>query len=227
MWWNLWNANATSAYSGVINEGNGNFLDHSNVDRTALRGLQQADEDGVARLATIFPGHYSGRTNHIHIIAHANVTVNPNNTVSGDHIKHIGQFFFDQDLLDKVRTVHPYTENPYAVTLNNVDDTFRQETAYPNSDPVFHYKYLGNKLEDGLLIWVRIGVNISASWDDDEYSFVRTAKGGKYSCGTGRITSNFTQNGDEYGDNVDFKELPGESGPGKAVYPNPHGNKTN
>lgn len=90
-------------YTGVINEGNGNFLDHSNVNRTALRGLQQANEDGVARLTTILPGHYSGRTNHMHVIAHSHVTVNPNNTISGGSIQHIGQFFFDEDSLDKAR----------------------------------------------------------------------------------------------------------------------------
>lgn len=224
MWWDLWNANSTGVYTGVINEGNGNFLDHSNVNRTALRGLQQADEDGVARLTTIFPGHYSGRTNHIHVIAHSNVTVNPNNTISGGSIQHIGQFFFDEDLLDKVRQVWPYTENPYEITTNAEDDTFHQETAYSNSDPVFHYEFLGDKLEDGLLMWVRIGVNVSASWED-EYSFARTAQGVKYSCGTGRITSNYTQDGTDCTNNVDVKNLPGESAPGPVVYPNPH-NKT-
>ncbi|ODM20963.1 hypothetical protein SI65_04016 [Aspergillus cristatus] len=195
-----------------------------NVNRTALRGLQQADEDGVARLTTIFPGHYSGRTNHIHVIAHSKVTVNPNNTISGGSIQHIGQFFFDEDLLDKVRQVWPYTENPYEITTNAEDDTFHQETAYSNSDPVFHHEYLGDKLEDGLLMWVRIGVNVSTSWED-EYSFVRTAQGVKYSCGTGRITSNYTQDGTDCTNNVDVKNLPGESAPGRVVYPNPH-NKT-
>ena len=139
-------------YTGVINERNGNFLDHSNVNRTALRGLQQANEDGVARLTTILPGHYSGRTNHIHVIAHSNVTVNPNNTISGGSIQHIGQFFFDEDSLDKARQFWPYTENPYAITTNAEGDTFHQETAYSNSDPVLHYEYLGDKLEDGLLM---------------------------------------------------------------------------
>lgn len=80
MWWDLWNANATGVHSGVINEGNGNFLGHNNVNHTVLQSLQQADEDGVARLTTIFPGYYCGRTNHIHIIALANATVNPNNS---------------------------------------------------------------------------------------------------------------------------------------------------
>lgn len=43
-------------------------------------------------------------------------------------------------------------------------------------------------------MWVPIGVNVSTSWED-EYSFVGTAQGVKYSCGTGRTTSNYTQVG--------------------------------
>lgn len=59
---------------------------------------------------------------------------------------------------------------------------------------MFHYEYLGDKLENRLLMWVTIGVNVTASWED-EYSFMRMAQGVKYSCGTGRITSNYTQDG--------------------------------
>ncbi len=35
-----------------------------------LRGAQAANEDGIARSTTIYPGHYQGRTVHIHAKVH-------------------------------------------------------------------------------------------------------------------------------------------------------------
>ncbi|KJK63136.1 intradioldioxygenaselike [Aspergillus parasiticus SU-1] len=223
MWWDMWNANATGVYSGVINEGNGDFTDHSNVNNTFLRAVQLADEDGVAQIKTIFPGHYTGRTNHIHIIAHTDVTVLKNGTITGGSIAHTGQFFFDQDLIDKVSQTYPYTQNPYQVTGNKLDDTFHQETAYSASDPVFHYEYLGDSIEDGLFLWVRIGVNASANWDNGvgEHSFTYGANGGKYSCGTGRIGANYTTADEDCTGSTNVGDLPGENGPGPAVYSAP------
>ncbi|KAL4819914.1 Intradiol ring-cleavage dioxygenase [Aspergillus spinulosporus] len=198
MWWDMWNANATGVYSGVINEGNGDFTDHSNVNNTFLRAIEQVDQDGVAKIKTIFPGHYTGRTNHIHIIAHTDVTVLKNGTITGGSIAHTGQFFFDQALID-------------------------EETAYSASDPVFHYEYLGDTLEDGLFMWVRIGVNASANWTDGnpEHSFVYGEQGGRYSCGTGRIGVNYTTADEECTGDTNVGDLPGENGPGPAVYDSP------
>lgn len=61
----IWSANSTGVYSGVQSNGNGNYDDTSNLDNIALRGIQQADDDGVVQFSTIFPGHYTGRTTHI------------------------------------------------------------------------------------------------------------------------------------------------------------------
>ncbi|KAL4758799.1 Intradiol ring-cleavage dioxygenase [Aspergillus foveolatus] len=170
MWWDMWNANATGVYSGVIIEGNGDFTDHSNVNNTFLRAVQQANQDG-------------------------------NGTITGGSIAHTGQFFFDQAPIDEVSKTYPYTENTYPVTGNALDDTFHQETAYSASDPVFHYEYLGDTLEDGHFVWVRIGVNASANWNDGnpEHSFVYGEQGGRCS---------YTNVG----------ELPGKNGSGPEVY---------
>lgn len=58
-------ANSTGVYSGVESSANGNSDDASNLDNIALRGIQQADDDGVVQFSTIFPGHYTGRATHI------------------------------------------------------------------------------------------------------------------------------------------------------------------
>ncbi len=135
---------------------------------------------------------------------------------TGGSIAHIGQFFFDQALIDKVSQTYPYTQNPYVPIGNALDDTFHQETAYSASDPVFHYEYLGDTLADGLFMWVRVGVNASASWPSEQ-SFVYGADGGKYSCGTGRIGANYTSDDENCQNDVNVGALPGEKGPGPAV----------
>lgn len=93
----LWNCNSTGVYSGVQASGNGNENDARNLNATFLRGIAKADEDGVVQFETIFPGHYSGRTNHHHVIAHLDPTILPNNTLVGGTVPYISQLFWDQD----------------------------------------------------------------------------------------------------------------------------------
>lgn len=56
----IWQANATGVYSGVVGLDNGNFEDKSNVNTNFLRGIQQTNSNGVVQFQTIFPGHYEG-----------------------------------------------------------------------------------------------------------------------------------------------------------------------
>lgn len=56
----IWQANATGVYSGVIGLDNGNFEDKSNLNTNFLRGVQQTNSNGVVQFQTIFPGHYEG-----------------------------------------------------------------------------------------------------------------------------------------------------------------------
>lgn len=48
-WFDIWNCNSTGVYSGVQSSGNGNSNDASNLDNTALRGIQQSDDEGVVK----------------------------------------------------------------------------------------------------------------------------------------------------------------------------------
>ena len=101
----------------------------------------------------------------------------PNNTLSGGHVAHIGQLFFDQDLISKVEDTYPYNTNDIAITQNADDHVVEDETEDSNSDPFFEYALLGDKLEDGILAWVTMGVNVSASYDAD-YAASLTRDGG-------------------------------------------------
>lgn len=84
--------------------------------------------------------------------------------------------FWDEDLLDIVEASYPYNTNTIPRT-NNVDDgVFITETENTTTDPVIEYVYLGDELSDGLLGWITIGINVSAT-QDPNYSFRWTDTG--------------------------------------------------
>lgn len=58
----VWQANATGVYAGVIGMDNGDFEDKSNLNTTFLRGVQPSNSNGVVQFKTIFPGHYDGES---------------------------------------------------------------------------------------------------------------------------------------------------------------------
>ncbi|KAL4811476.1 Intradiol ring-cleavage dioxygenase [Aspergillus unguis] len=179
LYWDLWSCNTTGVYSGIDSDMNGNGNDAANLNRTSLRGIQKTDEDGVAGFKTIFPGHYAGRTTHYHIIAHLNATVLPNNTLTGGYVPHVGQVFFDQDLIYEVEATAPYNTNEVAITTNADDHVVSDETENSDSDPFLEYAFLGDSLADGLVAWVTLGVNVSANHDSSvSYAATLTENGG-------------------------------------------------
>lgn len=60
----LWHCDAAGLYSGF--EGQGDARAVSTAGQHFLRGTALADEDGIARFGTIWPGWYRGRAPHIH-----------------------------------------------------------------------------------------------------------------------------------------------------------------
>lgn len=114
----VWNCNATGVYSGV-SESSG----QAGIDTTFLRGIQLTDHDGVVQFETIFPGHYSGRAIHTHLLSHMNATVQSNGTISvwNKAVSHIGQLFWPEDLRQEIEALEPYASNTVAVTTNDED----------------------------------------------------------------------------------------------------------
>lgn len=100
------------------------------------------------------------------------------NTLTHLSKKDIGQFFWDQDLIDAVEATSPYNTNTQPLTTNAEDHVFgEQETEGTTSDPVFNYVYLGDDVSDGLFTWIVVGINVSASYTPT-YSFQLTEDGG-------------------------------------------------
>ncbi|ETO82966.1 hypothetical protein F444_02948, partial [Phytophthora nicotianae P1976] len=116
--------------------------------------------DGVASYTSIFPGHYTSRATHIHILGTYNGTLLENNTYSGGYASHVGQLFFDQDLISEVELTAPYNTNTQEVTANG-DDSILSEEAAEDFDPFFEYVLLGDSVSDGVLAWISVGVDMT------------------------------------------------------------------
>ncbi|KAJ5205322.1 Intradiol ring-cleavage dioxygenase core [Penicillium cf. griseofulvum] len=158
----MWHCNSTGVYSGVVANGNGNSGDDTNLDATFNRGVQKSNEDGVVQFQSTFPGHYTGRTTHIHVLTHpaSETELLPNGTISGlytTHSSHVGQVFFDQDLISAVEEVAPYSSNTQSLTTNVNDGILGQEL--DTIDPLMQYIYLGDNVSDGIFAWISVGID--------------------------------------------------------------------
>ncbi|KAF2875996.1 Intradiol ring-cleavage dioxygenase [Massariosphaeria phaeospora] len=172
----LWGSNATGVYTGVVAKGNG---DGSNtaVATNALRGVQPTGKNGTATFTTVIPGHYVGRTNHLHTIIHHGAQLLANNTIRGGTISHVGQFYIEQNFLAQVEATAPYNTNKQAITKNAVDPLFNMGKQ-GGDDPVMKISLIGSKIEDGLYATIDIGVNPKAKQNPQAVN-LWTAKGGQ------------------------------------------------
>lgn len=117
----------------------------------------------------MFPGHYTGRTPHLHIATHHPdyaEWLRGNNTMQNNVVTHNGQLYYDQRLIDAVRALPAYAGNTQRFVRNDADSFFKHAASV--SDPVFSYFFLNRhtderygKVEDGILAWKLVGVNMT------------------------------------------------------------------
>lgn len=154
----IWHCNSTGVYGGVAVNGNGvGSSDKTNLNNTWLRGAQKTDKDGAVQFSALFPGFYQGRATHIHVAVHLNATELANGTLIDTTAAHVGQMYFDQDLIGEVNKLAPYTDNKQGFTTNAQDMILNGVQG--DSDPIMEYTRLGEGLQDGLLAWLSIGIN--------------------------------------------------------------------
>ncbi|KFA70071.1 hypothetical protein S40285_03316 [Stachybotrys chlorohalonatus IBT 40285] len=172
----MWHCNSTGVYSGVSASGNGDSTDETNINNTFLRGIQPTDADGVAQFQSLFPGHYTGRATHIHILVHTNATLYANQTLGNEvYASHVGQAFFDQSLITEVEALAPYSTNTQELTLNEDDSILAEEAA--TTDPFLDFTYLGDSVADGLFAWLAFGINTTYSSEVSPASFLYESGG--------------------------------------------------
>jgi hypothetical protein len=103
---------------------------------------------------------------HIHILAHnANETlVRTNGTLlesnATTHSSHVGQIFFDQDLISLIEATAPYNTNTQEITLNADDQILSEEAA--DMDPFVEWVQLSDDITDGIMAWISIGIDPTA-----------------------------------------------------------------
>ncbi|KAG9190724.1 hypothetical protein G6011_08812 [Alternaria panax] len=92
-----------------------------------------------------------------------NTTVNANATLSGGHVTHVGQMFFDQDFITLADTVEPYASNEQEVTSNSGDSILAKEAE--DVDPFVEYIMLSDDISEGLFGWLAFGMDSSNSYN--------------------------------------------------------------
>lgn len=146
-----------------------------------LRGALPTDENGVAEFTSIFPGYYTGRATHVHTKVFPEWQTLPNGTFTSGRLVHTGQFFVDDKLNEAVDKISPYDRNPLLApgkggrTRNWEDSLQIFDESFDNGYmPMFDIEFLGGVLQQGLIGYVTMGVNMSA-----EYEAVWTPESGK------------------------------------------------
>lgn len=89
---------------------------------TFLRGIQRTDSRGIVTFRTIVPGLYAGRTNHIHFKVRVQDT-----SLAGEHVSHVGQVFFPEELMLRLMRAEPYRRNTVARTTQSEDPVFAHQ----------------------------------------------------------------------------------------------------
>ena len=110
----VWHADAGGIYSDESVE--------NTVGQTYLRGYQVTDANGLVTFKTIFPGWYSGRTVHIHVMIR---TVSSSGAATFEFTT---QLFFDPALTLTIMANAPYNTRGNPDTTNSTDNIYNSET---------------------------------------------------------------------------------------------------
>jgi protocatechuate 3,4-dioxygenase beta subunit len=147
----IWQCDALGVYSDESSE--------STVGQTWLRGVQFTDAKGIAEFVSIYPGHYAGRTTHIHVKVHISGAAK-NGTYSGGHVSHTGQLLFDDAITTEVYALTPYTSDTASRVLNTSDHVYEEQGG---SKSMLTLTKLGSAVSDGFLGVVRLVVDPAAT----------------------------------------------------------------
>jgi protocatechuate 3,4-dioxygenase beta subunit len=119
----VWHVSAGGRYSNIPGQGTGGL--------TWFRGVQFADANGIAQFRSVFPGWYPGRTTHIHAKVYPQTGWELNT-----------QLYFNDDFIDHVYALPPYSVHGPKDTPNALDVAFIPEAllkAKLATDPLFSF----------------------------------------------------------------------------------------
>jgi protocatechuate 3,4-dioxygenase beta subunit len=143
----VWHCDALGSYSDEPSEGT--------TGQTYLRGTQITDPAGVVEFRTIFPGHYQGRTTHIHVKVHVGGQVS-GGRYTGGRVSHTGQFFTPDAINSEVYGHPPYARDTAPIVTHGEDMVYTQQQG---SSGELTMRKLGRSAEGGYLAAITVGVD--------------------------------------------------------------------
>ncbi|KAL8286217.1 hypothetical protein RQP46_004705 [Phenoliferia psychrophenolica] len=182
----IWHANTTGHYAGhadpdpdLIWEGPAAYgvrkglltkFPRWNNDETWLRAAWPTNKNGVSQFSSIFPGYYTGRATHVHVKVHTKWTPHTNGTFTSGQQVHTGQLFVDDSINEVIDKIHPYTTNPIKDKWGRTRNWADSLNIYPESfgngyQPTFEIEKLGGVIQQGLIGYITVGVDLSKSYD--------------------------------------------------------------
>ncbi|KAH8923222.1 aromatic compound dioxygenase [Atractiella rhizophila] len=164
--------NATVPTNGTAGGGAGMSGSMSDF-LTFGRGGWFTGEGGVVEMTTNFPGFYTGRTTHIHLMVRTDYEVNANGTISSraGSLHHIGQMFFDQTLQEQVQSEYPYNTTTQTRTTNDNDSIMAQEQENGYSAIIQTEFINGVDISDGLYGYITVGVDSTSEYSVTSNNF--------------------------------------------------------
>ena len=106
---------------------------HTTDQFTFLRGIQFTDDQGRVEFATVFPGFYMGRTNHIHFkVREGGKVISREGSPEGKtymegHTSHVGQVFFPEEFAAELMRHEPYAKHQIHRTTQVEDGIFQDQ----------------------------------------------------------------------------------------------------
>jgi len=130
------------------------------IDATRfLRGVQLTDQQGRAEFLTVYPGWYSGRAIHIHVKAH--IGGEAAQKYAGGHVAHTGQFFFPEDLTERIARLEPYAKRLAVHRTTQAEDQIF--TGQHGADGMLSIERLGRSDSDGFRATIKLAVDPDAT----------------------------------------------------------------
>jgi len=143
----IWQCDAEGVYSSESSE--------NTVGQTFLRGVQFTDTRGQVTFQTIYPGHYAGRTTHIHAKVHIGAH-DADRTMTSGHVSHIGQLFSSDAVNGEVYKLAPYNTETAAIVTHAEDRVWTQQHG---SESQLKLAKVGNRLSKGLTASIALAVD--------------------------------------------------------------------
>lgn len=127
--------------------------------QTWLRGVQFTDSHGLATFHAIYPGHYQGRTTHVHVKVHTGGASAKSGKLTGRHVAHTGNLFSTDAVNAAVYALSPYTADSAQIVPRARDLVYASQHG---SQARMKMSRIGGSLRSGIVGAITLGVDPSA-----------------------------------------------------------------